>query len=570
MSKVLQTTCVSLFSMVALTLVGTTAMAQPYAYVANLQGNNISVVDTRTNRVAKTVSARIAPVALAATKDGSILVAALQASNAVSFYRTSDMALLGTVSVGVKPVQVGITPDDQYAYIVNQASNSVTVIDIDTRSAVATIPVATYPNGIDFTPDGSKAIVGSEFGRGVQVINTATRSVIKSFPTGAGPVSVAVAANGWTLYVANQYSGTVTVHDLNSGALLDTITGLAMPRSVALNPRGTRLLVANMNGASASIVDTATNNVIGKIAAGSLPSGVAISPDGSRVYITNANDYTMTVADIGGNVVAGISMVGIYPSAVVIPGSSVIANPSTPPPAAEPVCSYSLSQSSVSLAATGGSATITVTTNAGCPWSATEDSGWISFTGNPANSGSGSVGISVGPNVGPARSANITVAGRTYTVNQAAIPLPTFSAIRVNSGGPTYVDGLGRTWAADEDGPRVSTTAAIAGNPADAALYQKERYSTQAVRYSFSVPNGNYNVKLKFAEIYLTKIGSRVMDISINGQAVARGLDILSETRDPFVPLDKVYPVNVSGGSISIEITASNGSPKVNAVEITQ
>ena len=345
-----------------------------------------------------------------------------------------------------------------------------------------------------------------------------------------------------------------------------------MPKALAMNPRGTRILVANMNGAAGSIIDTASDNVVGKFSAGSLPSGAAISADGARGYITNANDYTMTVADMAtSSVVTTIPMVGIYPTAVLYPGSSTV---SAPAPAPDPTttCSYSLSPTSVSIGVSGGSANITVNTQSGCPWGASEGSSFISLTSSAAGTGPGSVSIAVAPNTGGARSGSVTVAGKTFTVNQEAMPVVSvFPGIRVNAGGPTYVDSQGRTWAADEDGPHAVTTAAIA-NTADAPLYQKERFSTVAVRYSFAVPNGTYNVKLKFAEIYLAadEVGRRVLNIKVNDQVVAAGLDILAEAGGPFRPLDRVYPVSVSNGSIYIEVTASAGTPKLNAIEITQ
>src|SRR5204862_5403239 len=49
-----------------------------------------------------------------------------------------------------------------------------------------------------------------------------------------------------------------------------------------------------------------------------------------------------------------------------------------------------------------------------------------------------------------------------------------------------------------------STAASIGGTTA-AALYQTERYNTGPVEYLFTAPNGSYNVKLKFAEIYISE-----------------------------------------------------------------
>ncbi len=103
-------------------------------------------------------------------------------------------------------------------------------------------------------------------------------------------------------------------------------------------------------------------------------------------------------------------------------------------------CTYAISPTSRSFSSAGGSGTISVSTQAGCSWTATESASWISITTGSSGSGSGTVSYQVDPNTGPARSASITVAGRTHTVTQAAgivctYGLPVHSAVFDPSGG---------------------------------------------------------------------------------------------------------------------------------------
>jgi hypothetical protein len=83
-------------------------------------------------------------------------------------------------------------------------------------------------------------------------------------------------------------------------------------------------------------------------------------------------------------------------------------------------CTYSLSASSGSFAASGGSGSVGVTAGGtGCAWTAASGASWVALA--PASgSGSGTVTFNVGANTGAARSATLTIAGRTYTVSQAA------------------------------------------------------------------------------------------------------------------------------------------------------
>lgn len=83
-------------------------------------------------------------------------------------------------------------------------------------------------------------------------------------------------------------------------------------------------------------------------------------------------------------------------------------------------CSTSIAPPSQSVPATAGpAASITVTAAAGCNWTATPSQSWLTITSGASGSGNGAVGVSVDANTGPARSATITIAGQTHTVNQA-------------------------------------------------------------------------------------------------------------------------------------------------------
>jgi len=86
-------------------------------------------------------------------------------------------------------------------------------------------------------------------------------------------------------------------------------------------------------------------------------------------------------------------------------------------------CAYSLSAASASLSAAAGSGTVgvTITSGSGCSWTAVSNaSTWLHVTSGASGTGNGTVGYSVDANGGSARSGSLTIAGQTFTVNQAA------------------------------------------------------------------------------------------------------------------------------------------------------
>jgi Zn-dependent metalloprotease len=82
-------------------------------------------------------------------------------------------------------------------------------------------------------------------------------------------------------------------------------------------------------------------------------------------------------------------------------------------------CTFSINPTSASFAAAGGTASVTVTKAAGCTWSATSNSSFITITSGTPGSGNGTVNYSVAANTGTARTGTMTIAGQTFTVTQA-------------------------------------------------------------------------------------------------------------------------------------------------------
>jgi parallel beta-helix repeat protein len=144
------------------------------------------------------------------------------------------------------------------------------------------------------------------------------------------------------------------------------------------------------------------------------------------------------------------------------------------------------------------------------------------------------------------------------------------STVRVNVGGGAMTDSTGKSWSADSgyNGGNVYAPGVTVAGTNDQALYGTQRWNTGALTYTFPVNNGNYTVNLKFAELYMNGPGQRVMNIAINGQTVATGFDMFAAAGGANKAIDKAFQVNVTGGSITIQLTSTVENPTVSAIEI--
>jgi len=85
-------------------------------------------------------------------------------------------------------------------------------------------------------------------------------------------------------------------------------------------------------------------------------------------------------------------------------------------------CSYTISPTSKSFSTSRGAGTISVTSQAGCSWTAVSNASWITITSGSSGSGSGTVVFSVSSNSNLfSRKGTLTVAGKTFQVTQSGI-----------------------------------------------------------------------------------------------------------------------------------------------------
>ncbi len=171
----------------------------------------------------------------------------------------------------------------------------------------------------------------------------------------------------------------------------------------------------------------------------------------------------------------------------------------------------------------------------------------------------------------------------TSTPSGSVTPGPTmtpFAELRINTGGSTYVDSGGKTWIPDQPyspGSWGYWVGGIAGTyssqitvtgTSDPLLYQTERYFGRAPGgYTFDVANGQYQVTLKFAEIFGRDPTKRVFNVEIEGVTVLENFDV-SALVGLNVALDRTFTVNVADYQLSIGLIPITDSAKVNALHI--
>ena len=142
------------------------------------------------------------------------------------------------------------------------------------------------------------------------------------------------------------------------------------------------------------------------------------------------------------------------------------------------LCNFSISPTSASYGAGGGTGSVGVTASAGCSWTATSNASWVTVNSGASGTGSGAVGYSVAlNNTTASRTGTISIAGQAFAVSQTggAVSCTSYTSVLVGTGDWEYQPN--GNWYRTT---RTGTHTAVLTGPADADFDLELLKSTSA------------------------------------------------------------------------------------------
>jgi thermitase len=169
--------------------------------------------------------------------------------------------------------------------------------------------------------------------------------------------------------------------------------------------------------------------------------------------------------------------------------------------------------------------------------------------------------------------ASATTAESANSNEASATPSGAAQPVRINSGGPQYVSPTtGNTFVADTffvGGLTTSYSNRDILNTTDDALYLRIRYGT-SFGYSIPTANGNYTLRLHFAECFYTSANQRRFNVTVNGTQVLSNYDIFAAVGGINRAVVVSIPVTVTNGTLNINFatTISGRNAIISAIEL--
>ena len=171
------------------------------------------------------------------TRDGAFAYATSSDAGTLAIIDTRTDKVVKTLKVGEQPWRAYNSPDGRWMLVPNNGDSTVSVIDTTSQKVVAQLNAGSEMTGVNFAAGGNKAYVISQGDSAVYVFNMQTFGLVTRLKIGTGLAleTAATTADGTKIYLASSTDDAVYVID----AQTDRVTRIA---NVGRYPWGVSIL----------------------------------------------------------------------------------------------------------------------------------------------------------------------------------------------------------------------------------------------------------------------------------------------------------------------------------------
>lgn len=196
--------------------------------------------------------------------------------NYIMIYDTQKRKIIKEIESNSKsPAHISFSNDGKSAFVSNVMSNDISIIDTDKQDIIKTIPVGDTPNEGKLSSDGKTLYVANLMDNVLSIIDVERGKQTAQIPAGKGTHGVAVADDDRYVWTANHFSNDVTVIDIESEKIVETITTGKVPNHIFQVPDSRKMYISNLESEDIAVVNMDTYDVIKKIKVGEKPHEIA-------------------------------------------------------------------------------------------------------------------------------------------------------------------------------------------------------------------------------------------------------------------------------------------------------
>jgi YVTN family beta-propeller protein len=319
--------------------------AAPKAYVGLFGDNAVTVVDTATNQVTKTVPIPTGPHGLVITPDNKWVYASSDGDSVVSVINTTTDEVSSSIDVGTMPHGLAITPDGSRVLVAGFGTDQVEAIDTGTNQVVWKVPVP-QPHNLAITADGQTAYAASQKtgSQALAIIDIPSGAQTGSVPLDHTPRALNVSPDGHEVFFTEAGVDALLVLDRASNQIVSQIPTGASPHHPLFTPDGKLGMVVAQGPGELDLFDPETYASTDAVKVGDMPHWIAATSDNHFAYVTNEVSNNVSVVDLTSSKVTDTIPVGNAPRKIVVQSGNVPVSAGAQPAPSGPAKSSSAPQ----------------------------------------------------------------------------------------------------------------------------------------------------------------------------------------------------------------------------------
>jgi DNA-binding beta-propeller fold protein YncE len=203
-------------------------------YVANYNGNSITVIDTDLDVPVSSVSVPAHPFTAKVDPEAKMVLVASLAGSRLTFISTETNEIINTLNTGCGPWGLDIDIENHLAYVTHRGCFYIAVVDIATQEVIAKIPVGDASQAV--TVDKNENMIYASYFNQDKIlkIDGRTKEIISTIEMGPGaiPFDIIVDPESHKLYASIKGRDSVMVMGPRSISSMLTVSTIDSPHAV--------------------------------------------------------------------------------------------------------------------------------------------------------------------------------------------------------------------------------------------------------------------------------------------------------------------------------------------------
>jgi len=158
-------------------------------YVLNGRSNSVSVIDTGSNNIIKTLETEEFPCSAAISPDYLFVVNQVSCSLSIINKKTGEKS---TIKLGQSPKECLLLPAGNKLYVTNYHNDSLSVIDCKEQKVIKTIDIGKNPAGMALWEEKQKLYIANGGSNTISIIDVITDQPLKEIPAGNFPYDLII------------------------------------------------------------------------------------------------------------------------------------------------------------------------------------------------------------------------------------------------------------------------------------------------------------------------------------------------------------------------------------------